>query len=110
MKNENKNDFVSDTEYVINELKKMFKETARINEGAIDDLFLELKKKLPKIIMLPNDGINASQYQEHEIVDALRVSGFEYKKPMGKKLHFFNKKTSISVYLSQTNKQIFMQP
>lgn len=105
-----KNNPISDVDYIIHELKKMFSESYRITEGAIDDLYLELKKSLPNITMLPNDGINANRYQEHEIVDALRSAGYEYKKPMGKKLHFFNKKTSISIYLSQLNKQIFMQP
>ena len=43
---------------------------------------------------------------EQEIVQTLKKLGYEYKKPYGNKLHFFNKKTSISVYLDKTKGQI----
>jgi hypothetical protein len=36
--------------------------------------------------------------------------GYEYKKPMSGKLHFFNKKTSISVYLIQNGLKITLMP
>ena len=60
--------------------------------------------------MLPNNVIDVSQYKEHEVVDALKKIGYEYKKPMGNKLHFFNKKTSISLYLVQKTLNITLMP
>lgn len=109
MKNINKYDkIIEDTNYIVLALKEEFN---AINEaGAIDDIFDSLKKVLNKVTMMPNNIINASKYQEHEIVDGLRKLGYEYKKPMGKKLHFFNRKTSISLYLGQEKKQISLQP
>lgn len=99
---------IEETEYIVGALREEFRV---INEaGAIDNIFDELKKILNKVSMLPNNIINASKYQEHEIVDGLRKMGYEYKKPMGKKLHFFNRKTSISLYLGQERKQISLQP
>jgi hypothetical protein len=54
--------------------------------------------------------IDTKQYKEHEIIDALKEMGYEYKKPIGNKLHFFNKKTSISLYLSQSDHKISLVP
>ena len=102
------NKIIQDTNYLINALKEEFQIVTEA--GAIDDIFSQLKKHLNKIVMMPDDTINASKYQEHEIVDGLRKVGYEYKKPMGKKLHFFNRKTSISLYLGQDKKQITLQP
>jgi signal recognition particle subunit SEC65 len=56
--------------------------------------------------MLPNSTIDVSKYKEQEIVQTLKKLGYEYKKPYGNKLHFFNKKTSISVYLDKTKGMI----
>jgi hypothetical protein len=99
---------LNDTDYLITALRE---ELQIVTEaGAIDSIFADLKKQLNKISMMPDNAINASKYQEHEIVDGLRKLGYEYKKPMGRKLHFFNRKTSISLYLSQDKKQITLQP
>jgi hypothetical protein len=82
-----------------------------IIEGTgFDSIFEELKGKLSKIEMLPDNFIDASMYKEHEIVEALKVIGYIYKKPMGGKLHFFNKKTSISLYLIQNSLKISLLP
>lgn len=92
-------------------IKKMRESFSVVREGeGIDNLFDQLNQVLPKITMLPNNTINANKYKEHEIVDALREIGYDYKKPIGIKLHFFNKKTSISVYLSQNTRYITLQP
>lgn len=95
-----------------NSLLKYMKENFNVvTEGdGIDNLFNDLKGKLPNISMLPNNTINAGKYQEHQIVDVLKTLGYEYKKPMGNKLHFFNKKTSISIYIGQQNRYITLQP
>jgi hypothetical protein len=87
------------------------KETPVVSEaGGADFIFVDMKKVLPNIAMLPNNVINTSKYQEHEIVDGLKKIGYEYKKPIGKKLHFFNKKTSVSIYLGQQTRLVTLQP
>lgn len=99
---------IEDIDYLMKALREQL---SVVKEGdAAEDLFNELKQSLPKISMLPNNIIDSSKYQEHEIVDVLRKLGYEYKKPMGNKLHFFNKKTSISIYVGQNNRRITLQP
>ena len=68
-------------------IKQMWESFSVVSEGeGIDNLFDELHQILSKITMLPNNTINANKYKEHEIIDALKSIGFEYKKPMGIKL------------------------
>jgi len=94
------------TNRVIEELK-----VKSISEGSgFDTIYDELKKILEKISILPDNAIDASMYKEHEIVDALKKIGFEYKKPISGKLHFFNKKTSVSLYLIQNRLNITLMP
>lgn len=99
---------IEDIDYLVKALREQL---SVVKEGnAAEDIFNELKKSLPNISMLPNNIIDSSKYQEHEIVDVLRKLGYEYKKPFGKKLHFFNRKTSISIYLGQDTRRITLQP
>lgn len=81
-----------------------------IESTGFDTIFTELKQKLKNISILPQNTIDGSKYKEHEIIDALKSIGYEYKKPMGNKLHFFNKKTSISLYLIQNTLKITLLP
>jgi hypothetical protein len=92
-------------------VKKILEYKKTIKEGTgFDSIFEELKKKLSDVSMLPDNVIDASMYKEHEIVDALKEIGYTYKKPMGGKLHFFNKETSISVYLIQSSGKLTLLP
>lgn len=92
-------------------VKKIMEKTLSMKEGTgFDGIFEELKKKLSDVSMLPDNIIDASMYKEHEIVDALKEIGYVYKKPMGGKLHFFNKDTSISLYLIQSSGKITLLP
>ena len=94
------------TNRVINELK-----VKSITEGSgFDSIYEELKKTLEKINILPDNVIDASMYKEHEIIDGLKSIGFQYKKPISGKLHFFNKKSSVSIYLIQNKLQITLMP
>lgn len=94
------------TNRVINELK-----VKSITEGSgFDSIYEELKKTLEKINILPDNVIDASMYKEHEIIDGLKSIGFQYKKPISGKLHFFNKKSSVSLYLIQNKLQITLMP
>jgi hypothetical protein len=92
---------------VMNTLKERYS----TNEGSgFDTIFDSLKQKLKNISMLPDNVIDVSQYKEHEVINALKDIGYIYKKPMGGKLHFFNKKTSISIYLIQNELKITLLP
>jgi hypothetical protein len=99
MKNKNYQSIIEEVTYRV--VKKL-NEINLVDEGTgFDTIFTELKKKLNDIGILPDNVIDVSKYKEHEIIDALKSIGDIYRKPMGGKLHFFNKKTSISVYLVQ---------
>ena len=93
---------------------RVFKKLTEINlvdEGTgFDTIFTELKKQLNDISIMPDNVIDVGKYKEHEIIEALKRIGYIYRKPMGGKLHFFNKKTSISVYLVQKNLTITLLP
>ena len=92
-------------------IQKILEQITSVKEGTgFEGIFEELKKKLSDISMLPDNIIDASMYKEHEIVDALKKIGYIYKKPMGGKLHFFNKETSISVYLIQSSGKLTLLP
>lgn len=99
---------------LINEVTKRVVERLKNNmiyEGSgFDSIFEELKKSLDQVSILPDNVIDASMYKEHEIVDALKGIGFQYKKPISGKLHFFNKKTSVSLYLIQNSLRITLMP
>jgi len=98
-------------ELITNKVIDKIIENYSIDESSgFDSIFTELKTKIKNISILPDNTIDASKYKEHEIIDALKSIGYEYKKPMGNKLHFFNKKTSISVYLLQNNLKITLMP
>lgn len=98
-------------EEVSNILANKILERTDVFEGTgFDTIFDELKNKLQNVTILPDNIIDASMYKENEIVNALKSMGYEYKKPMSGKLHFFNKKTSISIYLIQNGLKITLMP
>jgi Holliday junction resolvasome RuvABC DNA-binding subunit len=98
-------------EVIKNRVIKRLLEISSIDEGSgFDTIFNELKKKLDNIQILPDNVISVEGYKEHEVVDALKEMGYIYRKPIGNKLHFFNKKTSISVYLVQNQNKITLLP
>lgn len=90
---------IKETNEIIEAIRKEF---SSIKEAdGFDNIFDEISKNLKDISMLPNNTIDVSKYKEQEIVQTLKSLGYEYKKPYGNKLHFFNKKTSISIYLDK---------
>jgi hypothetical protein len=95
---------IEETDEIIRSIRKEFK-SIREAEG-FDGIFNSISKELKDISMLPNNVIDASKYKEQEIVQTLKKLGYEYKKPFGNKLHFFNKKTSISIYLEKPTGKI----
>lgn len=90
--------------------KKLIEKIEMVEGTGFDAIYDELKKKLKNITILPDNIIDASMYKEHEIIDALKSIGYQYKKPISGKLHFFNKKTSISVYVIQNGLKITLMP
>lgn len=111
MKNKHYKIFVEQvTNKVIKKILERLDKNHISEASGFDNIFNTLKIKLTSISMLPDNMIDTKQYKEHEIIDALKEMGYEYKKPIGNKLHFFNKKTSISLYLSQSDHKISLVP
>ena len=98
-------------EKISNMIVKNILETMDVLEGTgFDSIFEELKTKLNNITILPDNIIDAGAYKENEIINVLKSMGYQYKKPISGKLHFFNNKTSISLYLIQNDLKITMIP
>lgn len=98
-------------EKISNMIVKNILETMDVSEGTgFDSIFEELKTKLNNITILPDNIIDAGTYKESEIINVLKSMGYQYKKPISGKLHFFNSKTSISLYLIQNGLKITMIP
>ena len=79
------------------------------NNG-FENIFDDLKTGMENIEMLPDNRIDATKYDEKAIIETLKKMGYEYKKAIGNKLHFFNKETSVSLYLLQGKKIISLIP
>lgn len=106
-----KNEYNTLVEAITNEVMKRILEKLEVSEGnGFDTIFQDLKKELGKISMLPDSKIDASFYTEKQIIDALKTMGYIYKKAVGNKLHFFNKDTSISLYVTQPKNVISLIP
>lgn len=90
---------IKETDEIIESIRKEFASLAEAD--GFEGVFNEIQKFLKDASMMPNNIIDVGKYKEQEIVQAIRKLGYEYKKPYGNKLHFFNKKTSISVYFDK---------
>ena len=58
----------------------------------------------------PNNIIDLSRYSKIKIEDAFKEMGFEFRKEMEGKLHYFNSDTSISIYLDPQNRKLTLVP
>lgn len=106
-----KNKYNMLVEEITNRVMEKLMEKLEVSEGnGFDTIFQELKGGLEKISILPDNKIDGSYYTEKQIVDVLKNMGYEYKKAMGNKLHFFNKETSISLYVTQPKNVISLVP
>lgn len=106
-----KNKYNMLVEEITNRVMEKLMEKLEVSEGnGFDTIFQELKGELEKISILPDNKIDGSYYTEKQIVDVLKNMGYEYKKAMGNKLHFFNKETSISLYVTQPKNVISLVP
>jgi len=98
-------------EEITNRVMEKLMEKLEVSEGnGFETIFQELKGELEKLAILPDNRIDGSYYTEKQIVDVLKKLGYEYKKAMGNKLHFFNKQTSISLYVTQPKNIISLIP
>ena len=96
---------IKETDYLIGMIKEEFE--TRLKEGSDAQIvFDSLQKILEKIYLRPNNVIDTSLYSRRKIESALNQLGFELKKEVEDKLHFYNNETSVSVYLNPTNKKI----
>jgi len=110
MKNKN-NEYQKLVEDITNRVMKRLTEKLEVVEGSgFENIFDDLQKELQNIEMLPDNRIDATKYDEKAIIASLKKMGYDYKKAIGNKLHFFNKDTSVSLYLLQGKKIISLIP
>lgn len=106
-----KNDYDVLVERITNRVMNRLMELIDVKEGTgFDNIFTELKSEMENISILPDNRIDASKYEEKAIMDSLKKLGYEYKKAFGNKLHFFNKETSVSLYMLQGKNVISLVP
>jgi hypothetical protein len=91
-------------------IERLTERLGMVEGTGFENIFDDMKKEMENISMLPDNRIDASKYDEKAIIDALKKMGYEYKKAIGNKLHFFNKETSISLYISQDKKIVSLTP
>lgn len=100
---------IKETEYLIGLIREEF--DTRLKEGSgAQVLFDSLQKILEKIYLRPNNVIDTSLYSKQKIESALNQLGFEFKKDVEDKLHYYNNETSVSVYLNPVNKKLSLMP
>lgn len=105
------NEYKKLVEDITNRVMKRLIEKIEMTEGdGFENIFDELRTEMENIVMLPDNKIDATKYDEKAIIESLKKLGYEYKKAIGNKLHFFNKETSVSLYLLQGKKIISLIP
>lgn len=108
MKKSNYNTLV---ERITDRIMVKLMERLEVSEGTgFENIFDELKTEMENISILPDNRIDATKYETKAIIETLKKMGYEYKKAIGNKLHFFNKETSISLYLTQGKNIISLVP
>ena len=108
MKKSNHNTLV---ERITDRIMVKLMERLEVSEGTgFETIFDELKSEMENISILPDNRIDSTKYEEKAIIESLKTMGYVYKKAIGNKLHFFNKETSISLYLLQGKKIISLVP
>jgi hypothetical protein len=100
---------LEEIEYVSKMIRKEI--AFSVKEGAGSSrIFQSLQKEIPKIYFRPNNIIDAGRYSVEKIENALEQLGYEFRKDAEGKLHYFNKETSVSLYLNPSNKKISLTP
>lgn len=102
-------DIIKETDYLIGMIREEFDNRLKEGLGA-QILFDSLQKILEKIYLRPNNVIDTSLYSKQKIESALNQLGFEFKKDVEDKLHYYNNETSVSVYLNPVNKKLSLMP
>ena len=101
--------FIKETEYLIGMIREEFETKLKEGMGA-QVIFDSLQKILEKIYLRPNNVIDTSLYSRKKIESALNQLGFQFKKEVDEKIHFYNDETNVSVYLNPVNKKISLMP
>lgn len=100
---------VKETNRIIRMMREMYDE--QLEEAAgVTTFFNSFQERLSKVYLRPNNIIDAGYYSMSKIESALSDMGFEFRKDMEGKFHYFNDETSVSVYLSPNNKRITFTP
>lgn len=100
---------VNETNRIIRMMREMYDE--QLEEAAgVTTFFNSFQEQLPKVYLRPNNIIDAGYYSMNRIESAFSNMGFEFRKDMEGKFHYFNDETSVSVYLNPRNKRITFTP
>jgi hypothetical protein len=100
---------LEDTRHIINIMREEYSSQIREGEGA-SEIFEKIQGILPNVYLRPNNIIDLSRYSKIKIEDAFKEMGFEFRKEMEGKLHYFNSDTSISIYLDPQNRKLTLVP
>ncbi len=99
---------VKDTDHLLKMMRENLSKT--IQEGGVDVIFSSIQEKLKNIYLRPNNIIDAGRYSQSKIDQALYDLGYEFRKEIEDKLHYFNKTSSVSLYLNPKNRKITLTP
>lgn len=100
---------LKETQSIIKIMREEYASPLKEGEG-IDGIFSDIQEILPDVYLRPNNIIDLSRYSQRKIEDTFTEMGFEFRKEMEGKLHYFNSTTSVSVYLNPQNKKLSLVP
>lgn len=109
MKSKKNISLIEETNRIIRMMREMYDEQLEESAG-VSTFFNEFQEQIPNVYLRPNNVIDAGSYSIDRIESALSDMGFEFRKDMGGKFHYFNDKTSVSIYLNPVNKKITFTP
>lgn len=109
MKLKKNHTIIEETEQILKMIREDF-ETSLKEIGGVDSIYIQLQDKLDKVYLRPNNIIDAGRYSFSKIESALFDLGYEFRKDIEGKLHYFNDDTSVSLYLNPQNRKITLIP
>jgi hypothetical protein len=100
---------VQDTHRVIKIMREEYASQIREGEG-VNAMYEKIQAILPDVYLRPNNIIDLGRYSKTKIEETFKEMGFEFRKEMEGKLHYFNPDTSVSIYLNPQNKKLTLVP
>lgn len=100
---------IDETEHLLKMMRENFSKNIQ-EVGGVEPIFTSIQAKLKNIYLRPNNIIDAGRYSQAKIDGSLFELGYEFRKEIEGKLHYFNKTTSVSLYLNPKNRKITLTP